>query len=349
MKYFKNSETPIFRIGKLSCLFILTLILNIPLAGAQQEQKWISYKPDDRSGNDKHIVLISGDEEYRSEEALPMLAKILAKHHGFKTTVLFATNPETGKIDPDYLENIPGLKHLQLADLMIIFTRFRELPDEQMKFIDEYLEAGKPIIGMRTATHAFNYKANKDSPYSKYSFNSRIAGWKDGFGRKILGETWVAHHGDHGKEGTRGLINGMMEGANHPILRGVTDIWAYSDVYKTRGLKEDTEVLVWGAPTKGMTPKSTLNLKKSIMPIAWITKYTSKDGNVGRVFTTTMGASIDLKNEDLRRLLVNACYWALKMEELIPVESNVDIVGEYNPTMFGYGKYRKNLVPTDFQ
>src|ERR1700680_140622 len=78
-------------------------------------------------GKGKHIVLISGDEEYRSEEALPQLGKILAKHHGFKCTVLFAIDPKTGEINPN-ISNIPGLENLQSADLMIISTRFRDLP-----------------------------------------------------------------------------------------------------------------------------------------------------------------------------------------------------------------------------
>lgn len=349
MEVNKNTGNHLFSIGKLFGFFVLSLILNIQTAGAQQGQKWITYQAGNGPGNGKHIVLISGDEEYRSEEALPMLAHILAKHHGFKTTVLFAINPETGVIDPDYQGNIPGLEHLQSADLMVIFTRFRELPDEQMKFIDEYVQAGKPIVGMRTATHAFNYEQNKNSPYAKYDFRSSVAGWEDGFGRQILGETWIDHHGDHGKEGTRGLIDGIMERKDHPVLRGVTDIWAFTDVYGTRELEGDHEVLVWGQPTNGMTPETTLNWKKAVMPVAWIKQYTSESGNTGRVFTTTMGASVDLQSEDLRRLLVNACYWALQMEEQVPEKSNVDIVGEYNPTMFGFGEFRKGLTPSSFK
>src|ERR1700722_9910243 len=107
----------------------------------------------------KRIVLISGDEEYRSEEALPQFAKILATHHGFQCTVLFAIDKD-GTINPN-ISNIPGLEALKTADLMIIFTRFRDLPDEQMKHIVDYVESGKPIIGMRAATHAFNIKADK--------------------------------------------------------------------------------------------------------------------------------------------------------------------------------------------
>lgn len=345
----KTTGNLIFSMGKPFYFFVLCLILNIQLAEAQQGQKWITFEPGNGPGKGKHIVLISGDEEYRSEEALPMLAKILAKHHGFKTTVLFAINPETGKIDPDYQANIPGLEQLQSADLMVIFTRFRELPDEQMKYIDEYIKAGKPIVGMRTATHAFNYDENKNSPYAKYDFNSNVAGWEGGFGRQILGETWIDHHGDHGKEGTRALIDGIMKRKDHPILKGVNDIWAFTDVYGTRELEGDPEVLVWGQPTNGMTPEATLNWKKPVMPVAWIKQYTSESGNTGRVFNTTMGASVDLQSEDLRRLLVNASYWALKMEEQIPEKSNVTIIGEYTPTMFGFGEYRKGLTPSSFK
>ena len=106
---------------------------------------------------------------------MPQMAKILAKHHGFKSTVLFAIDPKTGAIDPETLDNIPGLDALASADLMVLFTRFRELPDDQMKHIVDYTNSGKPIIGLRTATHAFNYKKNPKGPYSKYSFNDKIS------------------------------------------------------------------------------------------------------------------------------------------------------------------------------
>src|SRR5699024_6086122 len=148
------------------------------------------------------------------------LAEILAKHHGFETTVLFAINPETGNVDPEYQTNIPGLEQLQKADLMVLFTRFRELPDEQMRYIQEYIQSGRPIMGMRTATHAFNYKQNPDSPYAKYDYASKQEGWEGGFGRQILGETWIDHHGSHGEEGTRGLIDGIEQRKEHPILNG---------------------------------------------------------------------------------------------------------------------------------
>ncbi len=327
------------------------LLINASSADAQgrEGEQWISYKSNEGAGNGKNIVLVSGDEEYRSEEALPLLAQILAKHHGFETTVLFAINPETGNVDPEYQTNIPGLKQLQSADLMVLFTRFRELPEEQMKYIHEYIQSGKPIVAMRTATHAFNYKRNPDSPYAKYDYASEQEGWEGGFGRQILGETWIDHHGSHGEEGTRGLIDGIEKRKGHPILRGVSDIWGPTDVYGVRELEGDPNVLVWGQPTRGMTEESALNWEKSVMPVAWTKKYTSETGHTGRVFTTTMGASVDLKSEDLRRLLVNACYWALQMEDDIPEESDVSIPGDYAPTMFGFGDHQKGMVPSDFK
>ena len=111
-------------------------------------------------GRGKRVVLISGDEEYRSEQALPQLARILAEHHGFDCTVLFAVDPADGAINPDRTDNIPGLETLDSADLMILFTRFRDLPDAQMKHIVDYIDSGKPIVALRTATHAFDLKSS---------------------------------------------------------------------------------------------------------------------------------------------------------------------------------------------
>ena len=133
----------------------LFALMAAPFAhGQDKEPLWVVYDGFDGPGKGKHIVLISGDEEYRSEEALPQLGKILAKHHGFKCTVLFAIDPKTGEISPKTNNNIPGLEQLKTADLMIIATRFRNLPEEQMQHVADYAESGKPILGMRTATHA---------------------------------------------------------------------------------------------------------------------------------------------------------------------------------------------------
>ena len=169
-------------------------------------------------GNGKHIVLVSGDEEYRSEEALPQLARILAKRHGFQCTVLFAIDKD-GLINPNRNDNIPGLEALKTADLMVIFTRFRNLPDDQTKMIADYLLSGRPVVGLRTATHAFNLSKGKG--FARYTFNSEEKDWDGGFGRQVLGETWINHHGKHGSQSTRGLIaKGGREPSDPPRNQG---------------------------------------------------------------------------------------------------------------------------------
>ena len=316
---------------------------------AQISKTWVTYKGEAGPGQGKNIVFISGDEEYRSEEALPMLAQILAKKYGFTCTVLFATDPKTGEIDAMNQNNINGLHQLRNADLMVIFTRFRELPDSQMVYVDEYMRVGKPVIGLRTATHAFKYSRNKNSPFVNYDFKSTIAGWEDGFGRKILGETWINHHGHHGEEGTRGLINGIEQDRKNPILNGVKNIWVPTDVYTVRAFNGEVTTLIYGQSTSGMTPQSPVNLGKSVMPVAWTRSYSGEKGNAARVFTTTMGASIDLVNEDLRRLLVNACFWAIGMEEKIPEKANVDYIVPFQPTMFGLALFKKGICPSMYE
>lgn len=335
----------VYRIKK--SVLLGALLLFVISAHAQKQNPWLQFIPNGSSANGKHIVLISGDEEYRSEESLPMLAKILTEHHGFKTTVLFAINPETGFVDPTFSANIPGMEQLASADLLIIATRFRALPDHQMKVIDDYLKAGKPVIGFRTATHAFNFGKDSKTSYAKYGYSSKVKGWEGGFGKQVLGETWVSHHGSHGHEGTRGLIDGIQKGKAHPILKGVKDVWGPSDVYTVSDLAPDAEVLLWGQSTIGMTADSPGSWEISLMPVAWTKSYQIESGKKGKVFTTTMGSAIDFLSEDLRRLVVNACYWGLDMES--PSEKNkVDIVGAYHPTMFGFGTFQKNKVPKDF-
>lgn len=310
----------------------------------ENSEHWIVYDGSEGAGTGKHIVLVSGDEEYRSEEALPLLAQILAVHHGFKCTVLFAIDQETGEIDPEEQTNIPGLHNLETADMMVLFTRFRELPDDQMKYIVDYTNAGKPVIGLRTATHAFSYSRNLQSPYAKYSFNSEE--FDGGYGRQVLGETWINHHGHHGKESTRGVIDAGM--SEHPILKGVEDIWGPTDVYGTTTLAGDAQVLLHGQVLVGMEPSDPPKPDTATMPLAWIKTYTGDQGVASRVFCTTMGASVDLESKGLRRLLVNACYWCMGLEYQIPGQSRVDYVDEFNPTFFGFGTFKRGMRPSDF-
>ncbi len=323
-----------------SCLvFGMPLLVSLlgPVPNLVAADPWVVYKGVEGPGVGRQVVMISGDEEYRSEEALPQFAKILAKRHGFTCTVLFAVGAD-GSITPTRNDNIPGLEALRAADLMVIATRFRDLPDDQMKEIDDYVNSGRPIIGLRTATHAFNIKAGKT--YDQYSFQSKEPGWEGGFGRQVLGETWISHHGSHGKQSTRGIIAPGEEG--HPILRGIKsgDIWGPTDVYGVRlPLPGDSRPLVLGEVVEDMTPGGkALEGKKNDpkLPIAWVKTYTGKAGKPARVFTTTMGAATDFENAGLRRLLVNAAYWAANLDEKIRADSNVDVVGDYKPRPFGF-------------
>jgi hypothetical protein len=217
-----------------------------------------------------------------------------------------------------------------------------------MKHFVDYLNAGKPIIALRTSTHAFKYDHNKQSPYARYDWHSKD--WPGGFGQQVLGETWVDHHGSHGKESTRGVTNDAFK--DHPILRGVSDLWAPTDVYAVTHLPPDAKVLVWGEVLSGMKPTDPpVEGAKNhpMMPLVWLRDYTGEQGKTSRICTTTMGAAVDLENEGLRRLLVNACYWATGLEQQIPPKADVDYVGEYQPGWFGFGKFKKGLKPKDLE
>ncbi len=343
--------------------------------------EWVTYEAADGPGQGKYIVLVSGDEEYRSEEALPQLAKILTFRHGFKTTVLFAQDPAMpGIVDPNYLNNIPGLEMLEDADLMVLFTRFRALPDEQMTHIQDYLMEGNPIIGIRTSTHAFETQdtsmqwkkwspdfreAYLSSPsstsWTRWSnfYKDESSAWDGGFGRLVLGENWVNHHGHHKHQSTRGLI---ADGArDHPITRGLEDgdIWGPTDVYGIRlPMQEAVTPIILGQvinragefdendPYFGLRPTDSevattnprsrreYNPNDPMMPIAWTKSYQLPGGQAGMSFTSTIGASTDMANEGVRHLFVNAAYYLLDME--VPAEANVDIVGEFNPSAYNF-------------
>jgi type 1 glutamine amidotransferase len=193
---------------------------------------------------------------------------------------------------------------------------------------------------MRTATHAFNLTSS--GTYARWSWNSKE--WDGGFGGQVLGETWVAHHGKHKVQSTRGIIAPGQEW--HPILRGIASgaIWAPTDVYKVRlPLPEGSTALVLGQVVEGMKesdPPATGAVNDPMMPVAWTRTYRG-----ARVFTTTMGSAQDLLNEPLRRLLVNACYWAVALEGRIDQRRSVALAGPYAPLPFGFGGAATGLKP----
>ena len=137
-----------------SLLLVAAAFLTAQGSGVRTNPNLVVYQGDKGPGVGKHIVWLAGDHEYRGEESLPALARIMAKHYGFKCSVFITTDPKTGFIEPGS-SNISGLEALDTADLMVVFLRFQDFPDAEMQHIVDYLDRGGPVVGYRTATHAF--------------------------------------------------------------------------------------------------------------------------------------------------------------------------------------------------
>jgi len=299
----------------------------------------VVYEGSSGPGAGKHLVLIAGDHEYRSEELLPALGRILARHHGFKVTVLF-TLDSAGFIQPGS-SNIGGLEALRTADLLVMAIRFQDFPVEQMQHIVDYLDRGGPVLGLRTSTHAFRIK---DGPYAKYSWDYKGADYLSGFGEQVLGETWVGHYGTNHQQSSR--ILPRAERAAHPILRGISGIHVQSGGYQAYPT-EGSDVLALGQVLNGMGPDAAPDPSKEQLPVVWTRSYRSASGRVGRVFTSTHGASEDLLDPGFRRMLVNATLWTLGMEEAITPGLDIAFVGPFDPVTFAFDGYRRRVRPAD--
>ena len=279
-----------------------------------------------------HVVFVTGDEEYRSEESMPMIARILRHHYGMRVTICYAVDPETGSINPNYLEGIEGLEALEEANLAVFFIRFRQLPDDQLQQILHYVNSGRPIVGLRTSTHAFRYQ--KDDPRSR---------WNDVFGTEVFGQKWITHHGHHG---TRPLtaVSVIQGKQDHPILRGVTPFQAYSWLYHVDGgehrLQGDCDPLLSGHSLKS-SHLEELGKFPLDNPVAWTKSYRS-----AQVFFTTLGHPYDFREPAMRKLLVNSILWGLGREDRIPTRgARVELAGEYAPSDAAFGGYRRGQGP----
>ena len=319
-----------------------------PAPAEPHNTPWLTFPGGDGPGKGKRIVLISAEQEYRSEQSMPMLAKILSQHHGFDCTVLFGVN-ERGEVDPtmpvypekgkeaEFREHhIPGLEHMASADLVIFFTRLLTLPQTEQHQIVDYIDSGKPLIALRTANHGFRGPL----PY-------KIHGKQIRWGEDILGGSFLNHHGRWHADSTRGFFD--KEHAQHPILTGVTDIWGDSDVYRTykegTNLPAECTALVWGQPLMGRKPDDLPNDKLEPLPVAWVKPWQTSDGKTARVFHCTMGSGIDLKSPGLRRLVINSTYWCIGMEESISATRSVEIVGSYEPLESGFNYDELGVKP----
>ena len=292
----------------------------------------------------KKLVLIASDHEYRAEETIPALARILAKHHGFDTTVLFGLNAE-GEIDAG-ASNIPGLEILAEADGLVIFTRFLALPPEQMKHIDAYLNRAGPVVGLRTSTHAFNYPDNrKADPFYKYHFRYEGDDYWGGFGHQVLGQSWVGHYGKNHRQSTR--IRVIPDKSSHPILKGVKDVHVHAGGYNAEPAG-DWNILTMAQPLMTMLPDGASDPEKPPMASEWTRTYVGNGGQTGRVFTSLYGASEDILNPGYRRMIINGIYWSVGLETQITADSDIAFIGPYEPNTFANGREAKGVRPSDY-
>ncbi|WP_375446050.1 ThuA domain-containing protein [uncultured Fibrella sp.] len=245
-------------------------------------------KPAGSKADKPYVVFVTGDHEYSGEQTLPLIAAELEKNYGMQTNVLKSAPNQNGEKD------IPGLETLKDADLAVFFLRWRQLPQEQLDYIDTYLKSGKPVMGFRTTSHAFNYPAG-DPRVRWNSFGEFAFGAPPGWGG-------AAKHTHYGHKSTTD-VTVIPEAAKNPILRGVApEFHAASWLYR----------VLPDYPAKGAVPllmgKSVNPDKEAIdNPVAW----TWKNEWGGRAFFTTLGHPEDFQVQSFQRLVINAIHWSL--------------------------------------
>lgn len=322
-------------------LFVFALSALFTFTARADHPSHVTYEGSGGMGQGKHIVYIASDHEYRGEEALPALARILARHYGFKCTVVFGVSPEDGTILPGSSE-LRGLEILKDADLMVIFMRFISMADEEMEHFVDYVDRGGPIVALRTSTHAF--KIEPDRKFYAYDYRYPGEAFEQGFGRQVLGETWVTHYGKNHEQSS--ILVPEQDQKAHPVLRGVGAMHTQAGGY-TADPMEGSTILARGIILNGMNVDAPVDITKELMPVAWVREHASTSGKAARVFTTTQGASQDILDAHFRRMLVNAHLWCLGLDEQITPEGAVDFVGPYNPTKFSFTSFRRGVKPAD--
>ena len=265
------------KIGYLLCIALLCCLVS----NAQNDKKAKAKTP--------LVVFVTGDHEYSSESTMPLLAAELEKSYGMRTIVLKSSPDQNAE------ENIPGLEALKDADLAVFFLRWRRLPVDQLKFIDDYLNSGKPVIGFRTTTHSFNYP--KGDPLEKWNaFGERAFGSPPGWGGP-------ANHTHYGHESSTD-VSIIPASAAHPILSGVD---------KSFHVKSWLYKVLPDYPAKGSTwllmgkAVNSYNSTAIDNPVAW----TWQNASGAKTFMTTLGHPEDFQQESVQRLAINAIHWTL--------------------------------------
>jgi type 1 glutamine amidotransferase len=229
-----------------------------------------------RAENERpHVVFVISEPEYQTEKTLPVFARQHLEPRGLRTTIVLG--------DANDGNRFPGLQALRTADLLFLSVRRRALPEEQLQWIREHFEAGKPLVGIRTANHAFHTRGEHAAGHAE---------WQE-FDAEVLGGNYHGHHG----KGPRVQVT-VAEGAQgHPLLNHVSleGFVSHGSLYEVSPLAEGTTSLLTGTIPD-----------ESPEPVAWTNCYKGS-----RVFYTSLGHADDFQQESFNRLLVNAVFWAL--------------------------------------
>ncbi len=266
VNHFTGTDLVVEHIEKFVCPTVTSAVIT--------NQPQFCFKNDKRP----RVVFISAESEYDSAKTLPEFAHELEMKYGLCCDILQGSTEKTG----EERNHITGMEALTNADLAIVFARRRAFPAEQMKYFLHYLSRGKPLIGLRTASHAFDTRSNTPAGHVEWHT----------FDHEVLGGNYHGHHG-RGPECTIAIAAGAER---HPILAGVqTPFTGNGSLYEVRPLAKTTTPLLLGA-IPNEEPE----------PMAWTNSYQRS-----RIFYTSLGHPDDFKNEQFRQLLVNAVFWAM--------------------------------------
>lgn len=232
------------------------------------------------SGRAAHVVVMIGEDEYRTWETLPEFATKDLQPLGHRVTIIHADAKDKNRF--------PGLvEALRDADLLFVSVRRRTLPTEQLDAVRAFLAAGKPLVGIRTASHAFSLPAKTTLT------DPKLAVWIE-FDPQVLGGHYTGHFGKD-----PAAVTSAPNASSHPILKGVAveKIVAHGGLYKNTPLEKTATPLLFGTIPS-----------QAAEPVAWTHRYGPKQA---RVFYTSLGHWDDFKNPEFRRMLVNGVAWAL--------------------------------------
>ncbi|UCG56434.1 MAG: ThuA domain-containing protein [Phycisphaerales bacterium] len=266
VNHFTGTDLIVEHIEKLVCPTITSTVLT--------------GRPSFHFANDKRprVVMISAESEYGAAETLPGFARELQMKYGLSCEIL------QGSIERSSADrhHISGMEELTNADLALVFVRRRAFEGGQMKYLRDYLDRGKPLIGLRTASHAFDTRGSAPAGHAE---------WLE-FDHDVLGGNYHGHHGS----GPTTTVTVAAGAEGHPILSGVrTPFLSKGSLYETRPLRETTKPLLIGTIPD-----------KEPEPVAWTNTYKN-----ARIFYTSLGYSGDFDDLQFRRMLLNAVFWAM--------------------------------------